>query len=226
MFNQIAGEHGLSPDVQAPGPTYRVITQLAQSDLAFLRERARSIDAELWIANGTLTVRPRASRKSATASLGYGRELRSITVIADLAGQRSDVTVSGWDVSAKAAISQTSDDSVLGNELGADTSGASILASAFSPRHENVAHAVPLSSDEATARSRALYRQAARRFVRAHCVAQTSHQLQVGAHVTVDGLGDLFTGQYYVSRSIHQFNRKSGLQTDLTLERPGLGSPS
>jgi Bacteriophage probable baseplate hub protein len=225
VFNQVAGEHGLATDVQAPGPTYRVLTQLAQSDLAFLRERARSIDAELWIDSGTLKVRPRASRNTATASLSYGRDLRSMTVIADLAGQRSDLTVSGWDVAAKAAISEASDDGVLGSELNGDTSGASILAAALSARHENVAHAVPLSTDEARARSQALYRQAARRFLRGHCIAETSAQLQVGAHLTVDGLGDLFTGQYYVSHAVHRYNRKSGLQTELTLERPGLGSP-
>jgi len=226
VFNQIAGEYGLKADVQAPGPTYRVLTQLAQSDLAFLRERARSIDAELWIASGTLTVRPHASRTTATASLSYGRELRSMTVLADLAGQRSDVTVSGWNVATKAAISETAGDGVLGSELGSDTSGASILATAFSTRHENVSHAIPLSTDEAQARSQALYRQAARRFVRAHCTAQTNSKLRVGTHVTIDGLGDLFTGLYYIVHSVLEYNRKSGLLSNLILERPGIGSPA
>jgi hypothetical protein len=226
VFSQVAGEHGLQTDVQASGPTHRVLTQLAQSDLAFLRERARAIDAELWIADKTLKVRSRASRNTATASLGYGREVRSIQVCADLAGQRTDVTVSGWDVGAKAAISETADDGVLASELGSDASGASILASAFSSRHETVAHAVPLSRDEASARSQALFRQAARRFIRGHCVAETTPDLIVGAHLTLDGLGDLFTGQYYLSHAVHRYDRKRGLLSELTVERPGLGSPS
>ena len=31
------------------GPTYKTLAQVNQSDLAFMRERARSIDAELWM---------------------------------------------------------------------------------------------------------------------------------------------------------------------------------
>jgi phage protein D len=226
VFNTIASDHGLTADVQVTGPTYRVLTQLAQSDLAFARERARAIDAELWLTGQTMTVRPRASRNTDTATLSYGRELRTMTVAADLAGQRTDVTVGGWDVAAKAAISELTDDSALGNELQGNLSGASILGSALSPRHEYVAHAVPLTTAEARARSQALFLQAARRFVRGHIVAETSSKLQVGAHITIDGLGDLFSGEYYVSQAVHRFDRADGLRTELTVERPGLGQVS
>ena len=49
VIEQIAGEHGLTTDVDLDGPTYRVLAQVNQSDLAFLRERARAVDAELWL---------------------------------------------------------------------------------------------------------------------------------------------------------------------------------
>ena len=59
---QIAGDHGLTPSIGIDGPTYAVLAQLNQSDLAFLRERARSIDAELWISDTTLNLQPRSKR--------------------------------------------------------------------------------------------------------------------------------------------------------------------
>ena len=49
VMSQIANEHGLSPAMSVQGPTYKVLAQVNQSDLAFLRERARSVDAELWM---------------------------------------------------------------------------------------------------------------------------------------------------------------------------------
>ena len=54
VISQIANEHGLSPSVDVSGPTYKVLAQINQSDLAFLRERARAIDAELWMEGSTL----------------------------------------------------------------------------------------------------------------------------------------------------------------------------
>jgi len=54
VMNQIANDHSLSPSVSVTGPQYKVLAQVNQSDLAFLRERARAIDAELWMDGNTL----------------------------------------------------------------------------------------------------------------------------------------------------------------------------
>ena len=43
-----------SPSVSVNGPTYKVLAQVNQSDLAFVRERARAIDAEVWMKGNTL----------------------------------------------------------------------------------------------------------------------------------------------------------------------------
>src|SRR5438309_1108272 len=47
IFRRIASAQGLQAQIDVDGPTYRVIVQLNQSDLAFIRERATAIDAEL-----------------------------------------------------------------------------------------------------------------------------------------------------------------------------------
>jgi uncharacterized protein len=51
IVRRIAAGHGLGAQVDADGPTYDVVQQFNQSDLAFLRERARRIQAELWAAD-------------------------------------------------------------------------------------------------------------------------------------------------------------------------------
>ena len=62
VASQIAGDHGLQRDVGVGGPTHRVLAQLNQSDLAFLRERARALDAELWISARECSSCSRAAR--------------------------------------------------------------------------------------------------------------------------------------------------------------------
>ena len=65
-------EHGLEADVEADGPRYDVVQQLNQSDLAFLRERARLVQAELWCTGRTLHFRTAADPRGHRADPGHG----------------------------------------------------------------------------------------------------------------------------------------------------------
>jgi phage protein D len=225
VMQQIASDHGLTPDVDVTGPNHKVLAQLNQSDLAFLRSRARAVDAEVWVEDRTLRVKAHARRNGGRVRLGYGNELLEFTVAADLADQRSSVTVTGWDVSGKQALSERADDAALSGELGSGDSGASVLRGAIAERKEVVSHSVPLGSAEARARAEAMFRARARRFVRGHGIAQTDAKLRVGATVQLDGLGPLFSGDYYLAEAKHRFDSEQGMRTDLTVERPALGRP-
>jgi phage protein D len=226
VMSQIASDHGLSPSVNAPGPTHDVLAQVAQSDLAFLRARARAVGAEVWVDGTTLNVAPRASRSGgAPITLGYGNELREFTVLADLAGQRSSVAVSGWDVAGKTAINETADDGDLGGEASSGESGPSILASALAQRKDSVVTSAPVTTEEAQAHAKAIFLRGARRFVTGHGLASTAPGLRVGATVNVQGTGPLFSGEYYVSEVRHVFDTVMGMRTELEVERPWLGRP-
>jgi len=224
IFQQIASDHGLTPDVSLTGPTHAVLAQVNQSDLAFLRERARSVDAELWLDGTTLHAKSRTDRGASTVTLGFGNELREVSVTADLAGQRSSVTMTGWDVANKSAIKEDAGDSVLGSELGGDKSGASILGQSLGERKESLVHTIPLGTDEARSRAESFFKAGARRFVLARGVAQTDAKLRVGAKVDLRGIGPLFSGKYYVSEVRHVFDGGKGLRTEFVAERPGLSS--
>jgi hypothetical protein len=225
LFNQIASDHGLSPSVSVSGPTHRVLTQVNQSDLAFMRERARSIDAELWMDGSTLNCKSRANRGSSTMQMTLGNQLREFSVLADLANQRTTVTVSGWDVSAKNGIKYDATDSVISGELDGGTSGASLLRSAIGDRKESLSHTVPFIAGEAQAEAEAVFKMTARRFLVGRGVAEMSARLRVGVKVDLAGLGPLFSGKYYVSEVKHVFDLARGFRTEFTAERPGLGRP-
>ena len=224
VFQQVAGEHGLTPDVNVPGPRYPMLAQVNQSDLAFLRERARSTDAEVWVTGSTLHAQARANRTSTPLKLTYQQGLREFVVLADLAGQRTGVSVNGWDVAGKAGLTYEATDTVVRGELNGFRSGASILQAALGGRKESLAHTVPLSSQEARAEAEAVFKMTARRFVVGHGVAETDSRLRVGNRVDLQGLGPLFSGPYYLSEVRHLFDGTQGLRTEFTAERPGLGS--
>jgi uncharacterized protein len=218
VAERIAADHGLRADVDAPGPTYPALAQLNQSDLAFLRERARDVDAEVWMEGDTLRAQGRPRRAGEAVELTYGRSLQEFQVTADLAGQRTSLTVSGWDTEAKEALSEEAGDASLGGEAEGDT-GAAILRQAFGERPERLAHAGPLTAAEATAIAEARFRRLARGFVRGQGVAEGDARIRVGARIELRGVGELFDGAYAVTRARHAFDAIFGYRTEFECER-------
>jgi phage protein D len=225
VLNQIANDHGLSPNVDISGSTHVVLAQVNQSDLAFMRERARTVDAELWMDGSTLHAQSHSSRGGQPVQLAYGGALRKFTALADLSGQRTSFSVSGWDVSGKTALTFEATESVVSGELNGDTSGISILSSKFGDRKEAVAHAVPLTSQETQAVAESYFKLTARRFVVGKGMAETDPALRVGNEVEISGLGPLLSGTYYLTEVRHLFDGEKGIRTEFEAQRAGLGNP-
>ena len=226
IMQQIATDHGLTAKVDVKGPDYKVVAQVNQSDLAFLRERARCIDAEVWVDGNTLNAQSHTGRDGGTLNMTYGRDLRSFSSLADLANQRTGVSVSGWDVAAKQGLKYKATDNIVSGEMHGDDSGRQILSSVFGEREEAYAHTVPLTREEAQAEAEAFFKMSARRFVIGRGIADANSQLRVGNYVNLLGLGPLFNGKYYLTEVMHLFDGTHGIRTEFSGERPGLGKPA
>jgi phage protein D len=223
IIQQIAGEHGLEADVNATGPQHKCITQVNQSDLAFVRERARAVNAEVWVNEKKLQIKPRTSQTGSPVELAYGAGLFAFQVRADLAHQCTELSVSGWDVANKDTIQETADSSAVSGELGFGQDGGSILKTALGERKASVVHTVPLTSTEAQSIAKARYRERARRFVTGSAEAEGNPKIRVGTTVQLAELGDMFNGKYYVTRTVHLFDVASGYRTEFDVESPRIG---
>jgi uncharacterized protein len=226
IANQIATDHGLQASVELNGPHHAVVAQVNQSDLAFLRERARAVDAEVWIDGRMLHAAPRTRRNGATVRLTHGEELREFSVLADLSMQCTSVMVTGWDVSTKSGLREEAGPQAVSAELDGGTSGASILSSAFGDRKQSLTHTVPLTGDDARARAEAHFRTTARQFLTGRGRAIGDGRLRVGGSVELAGLGPLFNGKYYLAAVQHLFDGVHGLRTEFRAERAWLGAAS
>ena len=225
VFDQVASAHGLQRTLDVDGPTHDVLAQVNQSDLAFLRERARAVDAELWLEGDALHVVAAARLNRGQVTLAYGSGLFEFSALADVARQRTRMTVSGWDVDAKQGIASQAGPAALQSELGGLVSGASVLSQAFGERAEQLAHLAPVTQDEARALAEAQFRMIGRRFVTGRGVAEGDSRIRVGARVTLERLGGLFDGEYTVSGARHTFDGQHGYRTRFVVERAGLGTP-
>jgi phage protein D len=223
VIQQIAQGHGLTPQADINGSTHKVLAQINQSDLAFMRDRARAVGAEIWVDGETLHAAPRSQRGGTTINLTHGAGLREFTVLADLSHQATSVFASGWDVAAKQAINEQAGDDVISAELEQDESGASILRTAFGERKQTYAHTAPATTSEARDIATARFREMARRFVVGTGVAEPDPRLRVGIKAQLSGLGPIFSGKYYITETNLTFDGQRGLRTNFRGERTGLG---
>lgn len=227
LLQQIASQHGLSASAEVDGPTWALVQQWNQSDLAFLRERARRLGAEVWLDGNTLHMSTRDKRNGNAVTLIQGSNLIQIRLSADLAHQRSKVILGGFDDADQDAIDEEAGSSTITAEAQGHTHGAQVLERAFAERSSYRVRDVPLRDAEATALARAALLGRARRFVTASGVADGNAGIKIGSLLRLERVSPSFEGDgYYVTRVRHQFDLANGYRTHFDAERAWIGSGS
>jgi phage protein D len=221
VVEQIASDHGLTADADLDGPTHAALCQLNKSDLAFLRDRALPLAADVWLDGTTLHIGKRADDPIV---LRLGRELLAFRVLADLALQATEQRVAGWNPSTKEEVLETADQSSLGSDLGSDLGGGGLLSDSFGSRPATTTLAGAVTAAEATALARGLYWERARRFVTGSGLADGLAGLRAGRSVSLEGLGAMFDGTYRLSRVAHRYDQVEGYRTAIEVERAGVGA--
>jgi phage protein D len=220
----IASEHGLSAEADAPGPSYKTVQQWNQSDLAFLRERARLLSAEVWVEDSTLHFKARGARTGTDMVLVHGSDLLSVRIRADLAHQRTKVKVCGYDARDRDVIDEEAGAEAVAAEITSGRTGSDVLSRAFGERVSHRVREVPLTSGEARDWAKAEMLRRARGFVQVSGVARGQPNMVVGSTLSLEGVGAPFEGgDYYVTRVLHSYRpAPPGFRTRFDAERATL----
>ncbi|MGE3960555.1 MAG: VgrG-related protein [Dehalococcoidia bacterium] len=102
IARKIAGEAGLTPDIDATGGPHPLLFQVGETDHQFLRKRARRIGFDFWVSDGKLHFKQSNSASPVTAT--WGVNLFRFKARMSAAAQVDKVTVRGWNDATKAAI--------------------------------------------------------------------------------------------------------------------------
>jgi phage protein D len=224
---ELAREHGLEADTDADGPRYDVVHQLNQSDLAFLRERARLVRAELWCTGRTLHFRSRPRRQGPELTLARKAELLDVRLAADLAHQRSEVIVTGYDADRRDVVDERAGPEVVEAEVESGRIGPRLVREALGGSTTLRVREAALSGAEASAWAQAEMLRRGRRFVTATGVTAGTPEMVVGTRLTLNGIGEPFQGAgYYVTNVRHTFDLKRGTRTCFQAERASLNGAS
>jgi phage protein D len=245
IAEQIARRNKLAFRTTHEGPVHDLVVQKNQSDAQFLMERAKRIDFDCYILpdprSGEQTlyfVKPTDGRDSrpirlfrlayspglttgpATQPAGLVPNLLDFTPTMTISKQVSKLTVHGWDPVKAEPIEYTAEAKDLpgGQNSGAGQSGPEAAESAVGARQEVVVDAPVLSQEEARELAVALLRERAYEFITATGRVAGLPELSPGDNLEIFGLGNRFSGTYFVKRVEHAFNT-SGFFTTFTARR-------
>jgi phage protein D/phage baseplate assembly protein gpV len=204
IANRIAQEEGLRAEADSTREVHDYMFQNNQTNMEFLHARAAAIGYELYVRERTLHFCEASQEEGLT--LEWGGNLRSFRPRLTTAQQVSEVIVRGWDPATKQGIMGRATEGRGAPSIGEDRSGSHIAAEAFQRGRQQVIVDRPVGSQaQADALAQSLLDQLASGFVKAKGLAFGDPRLKAGKLVTVDSVGDRFSGQYYITASVHVY---------------------
>jgi len=175
-------------------------------------ERAKRIDFDCYIYANPASdhsvlrfVKPtddRAGSRARTHAFRWGESLMSFEPTLTLSKQVSQVTVRGWDSATKQAIVVTATSADLPG--GGGTSGPQEAQRSLGNRQDVVVDAVVTSEEEARELAISLLRERAYEFITGSGEIIGLPDLRPGDNLELDGLGQRFSGTYYVKKVEHK----------------------
>ncbi len=206
---------------------YKYIFQDNQYDIIFLMERARRIGYELvaeeqgqngQAAETVLRFAPSVNNRKVTYRLTYGRSLIEFKPDLTTANQVGEVTVRGWDALNKKKIEATAKRSDITTK-GVGTKGnQKAIEQSFNQRKEVLATQSVESEAEAKTLAIQTLEKIAKDMVKGSGSTVGLPDLRAGSVVEIDGLGNRFSGRYFITSTTHAIG-DSGYTTQFECRR-------
>lgn len=187
------------------GQQHEYVFQENQTHMDFLRERAARIGYELYVQDNKLNFCKPASQSS--LQLKWLDDINSFKIRITSAEQVSSVEVRSWDYTQKKAISETATSEKVVTKTGSEL--GSVAIDNFNLKEPSKITVVdqPVSTpQEAQAMAQALCDELGGEFIYADAKSVGNPKIRPGRVVNINGLGDRYSGQYYVTETRHIYS--------------------
>jgi phage protein D len=216
IASQIAGEDGLSGQVEDSKVVLEYVLQHNQTDWEFLSERAARIGYEVVVDAKKLLFRPYQHQQSAVLTLKREEALIEFFPRLVTLHQVDKVEVVGWNTKEKKAVVGAA--SAPNGSMGR-SSGAQASKKAFGAASGRGGDQPVLSAEEAKALAQGQLDERALAFITGDGLCQGDTKLRAGKVIEIEGFGKRFSGQYYVASTRHSIRPESGYRTGFTVKR-------
>ena len=207
IVKQIAVEVGLNSSAITTQYKHPYLMQSNQSDLQFLQARAQQIGYELYTEGKKLFFQPLMQDKESRFSFDFGIHLLDFRPRLSLAGQVAQITVGTWDANQKTTALETI----------AEDPGSPLFTVLGDGKTQIVDRPVAASEVRTVAQAQADQTRLNLITGEASCFGEPG--LKPGQQVQLNGLGQIFSGQYFVTSVTHRYDSDGEYRTDFKVKR-------
>ena len=178
-----------------------------QYDILFLWQLARSRGYDLFVEESTdgsrLYFGPSVNVRKVAYKLAYGSSLIQFQPNLTTANQVGEVTVVSWDAVKKKKIEATARRGEIAVHGVGERGGQAAIEQSFNQRKEVIADRPILSEQEAKTLARETLTRIAKDLVKGSGSTVGLPDLRAGTVVQIGGLGERFSGRYFVTSTTH-----------------------
>ncbi len=215
---RIAQERGLGADVDSTRHVHEHLYQENLSDYEFLARRARALGFVFQVEERKLCFRKPASVALPPVELDYRSTLLDFRPRVTTSAQVSKLNVRGWDPAAKRAIvGEASSADYRTAQLGWERRGSQFASQAFGEADSAVSDEPVASQAEGEEFAVARLSHLWSADVHAEGEATGNAKIRAGTVVKVQGVGERFGGEYFVTHARHTFEGDGRYRTTFTV---------
>ncbi len=219
IVKTIAHETGLSTEIdtsEISSIKYFHVLQYNQTDFEFLWSRARLLGYQVYVLEKKLYFQKANTVRGMErpAPLMWGENLASFAPRVTLMHQVDKAIVIGWDPASKKALegAETTVETRIKPQIASGSfnkKGSAVAKEKLGGVAEDVTVDIPvLTVDHAKAIAAARFAEAESTFIQAEGVCGVGDpRISAGCVVTVKGVGQRFSGEYYITEARHVYTR-------------------
>jgi Bacteriophage probable baseplate hub protein len=218
IASTIASEAGLTADATDSEVTHEYILQANQTDMEFLLERARLIRYELVVEDKTLYFRPVQNDQGELLTMSPEDDLLEFYPRLSTMGQATEFKARGWNPKEKKEFEGKAAAGDEVSTMGGQNTGAALADSAFGAASVLIGSPV-VTQAEADQLARATFNRAILGLISGEGMCSGRTDLKPGSVIKLDGIGERFSGQYYVRSTSHHYTPRYAYQTQFVVWR-------
>lgn len=225
IATELAGKYNLKTDgIEKLDKKYKKVDrQKNEKDYAFLRGLANKIGFEFFVRGETLYFRKPKDEQETTKNFQYRKNVISFSPRLSMASVVKEVEVYGWNgrskngIKGKATLDKFSPNSEIMKLL------KKFLENTKELKPKKIEDKAITSKDEASERAEIELKKAVNTFIQGNLECIGDPELRPGIGINIDGIGTLFSGNYYITSAKHMLD-DNGYKTTLGVRRIIIGS--
>ena len=207
IARDIARAAGMDADVDDTGSPLDVRSKRGGESLfAFLRDLAAEVGHEVQLSGRNLVFRRPRTREAADVTLRWGESLLSFAPALSTAQALTEVVVRGWDPKAKKSIEARVQAGEEARQEPGKRLSSEIARELFGDVVREITDQPVKSQADAKRIAKAELEKNGERFISGVATAVGRPELRPGTCVEIEGLGEWFSGKYYVEKVTHRLD--------------------